>query len=218
MYCRHILLLRRDLQCLVECSLINDAILRQSGVHIQYNVFALPGVALGMRVDGLVAIQYLRNSLLAGHLQNILCVTESVDDADFLWTTGQPPNQVFLVLPPGDCHGVILQSQVQVLAFWCIELTLARLISTFLRRLGFVVEPARDVRACHCNQGINMRVKTMQLYKGSQVIDILKEADPYVVGGVVQEQLFLRVVAPLLVRCWEVFGESCSCIFRQHYY
>lgn len=80
----NVILLRRHLQFLVELRLVLDSVVSQRRVHVQGLSLSLPGVALGMHVYLLIAVQYFPDSFLSRDLKLILSVAKSIDYSDQL--------------------------------------------------------------------------------------------------------------------------------------
>lgn len=196
---RDVVLLGRHLQLLVELGLVLDAVVGQRGVHVQRLALALPGVALRVHVDLLVAVQDLPDGLLPGHFEPVLRVAEGVDNSDELALLGELADEVLLVLPPGDGQRVADELQVQEPAMRDVELLLALRVDECAWLFGLLVEPAGDVGACGLDDGLYLSEMPALLDEVGEVVDVVEEAHPDVVGRVVALQLREDVVPSLVV-------------------
>lgn len=78
---RHVLLFRWDFQFLIEFALIYYTVVSQSGVHIEWFSFSLPSVAFSVNVDLFITIEYFPDGFFSWNFEDIISVTEGVDDA-----------------------------------------------------------------------------------------------------------------------------------------
>lgn len=152
---RDVPLLLRDLQLLVGLPLIRYSVLLEGLVHDQGFTIALPGVAAGVEVYLLVAIQYLVDGLLGRYFQHILRLGQRIDDLDPSAAFGELPHIVLLVFPPRYQELVLLDTwlgQIQVSPLRAVIFFLPIRCYALPRLLGFLIEPVGDVCACRFNQ------------------------------------------------------------------
>lgn len=96
----HIPLLFRQLQLLIQFSLVHNSILLQRLVHVKYLAVTLPGVAGSVEIYGKVTSKDLLDRLLAWHLQDILSRSKSVHNFYLSAALRQLTNIIFLIFPP----------------------------------------------------------------------------------------------------------------------
>lgn len=141
-----------------------------------------------MHVYLLVAVQDLPDGFLPRHLELVLGVAESVDNSDELALLGELANEVLLVLPPGDGQRVADELQMQEPAMRDVELFLALRVDEGAWFFGLLIEPTGDVRACSLDDGLNLGEMPALLDEVGEVVDIVEEGYPDIVGRVVALQ------------------------------
>jgi hypothetical protein len=90
-----------------------------------------------------------------------------------------------LVLPPGDGQGIANQFEMQVPALGDIELLLTLGVDEGAWLFGLFVEPAGDIGACSLDDGVYFGQVAVLLDELREVVDVVEEGDPDVVGRVV---------------------------------
>lgn len=203
MYGGEVLLFGWDFQFLVHGGLVNDAVISESGVHVEYFALALPGVALGVYVYFLVAVEDLPYGFFTWDFELVLSVAEGVDDAYFLRFFGEFAYEVLLVFPPWNGQRVFLQIQMQILSKRNIELLHPLGIDKCARVSRFFIEPAGDIGPSCLDNWFGLGCMAIFLYELGEIVDIIEEGYPDIVGRVMVFELGEGVVSSLVV--W--FGE-----------
>lgn len=74
---------------------------------------------------------------------------------------------------------------MEILPMWYVVLFLALLVDEAARTSCLLIEPMSDISSCCVDDRLYFREVPMLLHEGSEVVDVLKEGDPNVIGRVV---------------------------------
>lgn len=118
----------------------------------------------------------------------VLSIAESIDDPDKLGLLGQLAYEELLIFPPGDSQRIILYVEVQILSMGDIVLFLPLLVDKGTGTSCFLIEPMSDISSCRLDDGLYLCQMPMLLDERGEVVDVLKEGDPYIVGSIVSLQ------------------------------
>ena len=214
MYSRHILLLRRNLELLIQGRLICDSVLGQSCVHVEDLSFSLPCIALGMDIYLFVAIKDLPDRLLTWNLEQILGVAQSIDYTYFLRFFSQLANEVLLILPPWNHQRIFFHIQMHIFSKRNIKLLLTLRIyeGTGISRL--LVEPVSYICTSCLYNGLDFRQMPIFLYEVGEIIDIVEKGYPNIIRRVMAFELCESVVSSFVIRFRaELFDIICCTLF-----
>lgn len=163
---RYIMLFWRHFKLIIQRRLIYYAIFCESCLHVEDLPFSFPCVALCVDIYFLVPIQDLPNSLLPGHFQLVFSVAQSVDDADKLGLFCEFANEIFLIFPPRNRQRVVLDVKVKIFSLGNVKLLLPVFVDKATRTSCLVIEPARYVRTCSLNDGVDFGEMPIFLNEG----------------------------------------------------
>ena len=145
---RNILFFGWNFKLLVDIGLINNTIIFQIRIHVQYFAFPLPCVTLSMDIDLLISVKDLPNCFFSWHLELILCIAKSIDNSDKLWFFSQLTDTIALVLPPRNRHTIISYVKVKIFSIWNVTLFITIFVDKCTRPSCLVIKPWSNITSC----------------------------------------------------------------------
>ena len=216
MYGRYILLLRRNLELLIQGRLVCNSVLGQISFHIEDLSFSLPCVALGMDINLFITIQDLPNRLLTWNLKQILCVAQSIDYTYFVRFFGQLPYEILLILPPWNHQRIFFHIQMHIFSKWNIKLLLTLRVYEGTGISCLFVEPASYICTSCMYNGLDFRQMPIFLYEVGEIIDIIEKSYPNIIWRVVTFELSESIVSSFMIRLRVKFFDIICCTLFTH--
>lgn len=153
-----------------------------------------------MGVDLLVAVEDLPYCFLFWHLQLVLCVAQSIDYSYELTLLRQFAYKILLVFPPRNGEWVALEFKMQIPPMWYIKLLLPLRINESSGLSCLFIKPTRYISSSCLYQWLDLRFISILLNEFCEIIDIIKEGYPDIVGRVVGLQFGENVIPSFMIR------------------